>query len=94
MVTVTRFRFETRGMLDDDRVRTYDRSAFLALLPGLLQQDAGQSADRVPMRRYIENLAQPPPNAVGPDGLSARVGCFQFEWTGDRWLFVRAYCGD
>lgn len=75
----------------DTRKRLDDVSAVLELMPSLLDQDVGLSAEPESMRRYIERLQEP--NGMIPGSVEGRVriGQFQFRRIGGRWMFVSAY---
>jgi hypothetical protein len=85
IVPLTRFPFETKGVLDD-AAKQNDETAFRALFPRLLEQDVGLSAEPESMLNYMQRNAKV---TAGEDRV--RVGQFVFEKVQNRWMFVSAY---
>jgi len=75
----------------DTETTVDDPAAVADLLPDLLEQDAGLSAEPESMRAYVRDHAEAVPSDLDPDGQSARVGQFVFEFRDGRWLLTRAY---
>jgi hypothetical protein len=75
----------------DAQTRLDEVAAVLELMPALLEQDVGLSAEPESMRHYIERQGEATDAMLEPGGERARIGQFLFERTGDRWMFVGAY---
>lgn len=65
--------------------------AVLALMPALLEQDAGMSAEPESMRHYIERQTEATDAMLEPAGARARVGQFVFALVDGHWRLVTAY---
>ena len=75
----------------DTQKRLDEVSAVLELMPSLLDQDVGLSAEPESMRRYIERLREPSGTIPGSVEGRVRIGQFLFRRIGGRWMFVGAY---
>jgi len=91
VATMTEFPFRTRGPLDGDPVRTYDRPAFLRLFDRLLEQDPGLSRETSTMQRLIRDKTTIAGRELNEGATQARVGSFTFRKVNGRWLFTLAY---
>ena len=91
VASMTGFPFRTRGPLDSDPVKTYDRASFLGILDKLLEQDSGLGRQPETMRRFIERTATVTDKMLGDGGATARVGAFSFQRMGGLWRFTSAY---
>lgn len=91
---LTRFPFETRGDTDDSPLRKLDRDQFLQALGSMLAEDPGLlMSGKESQRQHIARSTELTERQYASGDESARVGVFQFEKQGDRWLFTRAYVG-
>ena len=85
------FPFKTRGILDSDPVKAYDRASFTRIFDQLLDQDPGLSREPGTMRRLIERTTTVTDKMLGTGGQTARVGVFTFQRMDGRWRFTMAY---
>jgi len=92
IVKLTHFPFKTKGLLDDEGERVFDRHAFTDLLPKLLAQDTGMRAEPETMRSFIERTTSV--DNVDATGGEIYLGAFVFELIDDEWFFTRAYIGE
>lgn len=91
VASLAAFPFKTRGILDSDPVKAYDRASFLRLFDQLLDQDPGLSREPETMRRLIERTTTVTDKVLGTGGQTARVGVFTFQRMNGRWRFTMAY---
>jgi hypothetical protein len=91
VASMAAFPFTTRGTLDSDPVKTYDRAAFIKIFDRLLDQDPGLSRAPDTMRHLIERTKTVNSKAFGDGGETARIGVFVFQKIGGQWRFTRAY---
>lgn len=91
VASLASFPFKTRGPLDSDPVKTYERAEFLTIFEKLLAQDPGLSREPETMRHFIERTAIVEERMLGNGGRAAKVGAFTFERLGGRWRFTQAY---
>jgi hypothetical protein len=90
VVAMTRFPFKTRGLIDDDPVKTYSRESFLKIWDQLLQSDPGDSPDASTMQRFLERKTTI--SVRDSAGIGAfHIGRFVFEKIKEKWLFTMAY---
>jgi hypothetical protein len=75
----------------DAQTRLDEVAAVLDLMPALLEQDVGLSAEPESMRDYIERQGEATDAMLEPGGEQARIGQFLFERTGGHWMFAGAY---
>jgi hypothetical protein len=95
---MTRFPFVTRGATDDDPSVANDAAAFAELLPRILAQDVGLSAEPETVRQYIERHPELPTIATGAgqstpvaaDATQFFAGPLGFEKVGEQWYWVSA----
>jgi membrane-bound lytic murein transglycosylase B len=91
--------FTTRGTTDGDPAATHDAAAFAALVPKILAQDTGLSAQPETVLQYIERHAELPTIATGggqskpvpADATEFRAGPLVFAKIQQRWYWQSAY---
>ncbi len=99
LLAITRFPFTTRGATDADPAVSHDQAAFEQLLPSILEQDSGLSAEPQTVRQYIERHPELPTIATGAgqsmpvtaNATQFSAGPLSFAKVGDRWYWVSAY---
>jgi hypothetical protein len=89
---MTVFPLAVSGEMDDDAVRSIERTAFPAVFRQLLAQDVGLSPEPEALSDYVKRVNTLPSSTV--DGTTARVASLEFGLTSQGWRLVRAYLGD
>jgi hypothetical protein len=91
IIQMTRFPFRTRGTLDTDPTKAYDRKAFAAIFNQLLDEDAGTGPNPKPMRDLVRETPVVNVRMLGDCGHAAHIGSFEFRSIDGRWKFTHAW---
>jgi len=87
----TRFPFDVKSTLDDDKRKQVGRDAFVELFPRLLAADPGLGPTPSTMKSLVGAAARLSPAFCSASRMQFRVGDWVFEAAGQEWQFVRAF---